>query len=392
MRLAAVETHPIQYKAPLFRALAEHPEVELNVLFAMFPEADQQGEGFGVSFTWDVPLLDGYAYEVLDNRARSPSVCRFFGCDTPGILDVLKKTSPDGVLINGWVTKACLQALWACKRLGIPCMVRGEANDLRRRPAWKRCLQRLLVSQYDACLYIGLANRDFYRARGVSEDRLFYSPYSVDHHRFQAAAEELAPVRNRLQDDWGIPGDRLIFLFVGKMEPKKRPQDILQALAMLRPMEREKVQVLFVGEGPLFDELQRHAQQEGLPATFAGFINQSRLPEAYAIADVLILPSDAGETWGLVVNEAMASGRPAIVSSSAGCCRDLIQENITGYQITVGDIEVLAGRVREYVNDPELARQQGRAAQRHIQDYGIQQSASGVLEALRHLAKGRSRI
>ena len=120
------------------------PDVELTVLFAMIPDAAAQGAGFGVQFEWDIPLLDGYQYQVLNNIAPMPSVTRFSGCDTPGIFEVLKALRPDAVIVNGWVVKTCLQALWACKRLGIPCLVRGEANNLRARPAWKRWLQRLL--------------------------------------------------------------------------------------------------------------------------------------------------------------------------------------------------------------------------------------------------------
>ena len=136
--LVAIETHPIQYKAPLFRRLALDPRLDLAGLYAMLPDAAQQGAGCGVPFEWDVPLRDGYRSEVLENRAKHPSVTAFSGCDTPGIEERLRVLRPDAVLVNGWVVKTCLQALWACKRLGIPCLVRGEANLLRPRAGWKR--------------------------------------------------------------------------------------------------------------------------------------------------------------------------------------------------------------------------------------------------------------
>lgn len=83
IRLAIVTTHPIQYQVPWFRALASLPDLDLTVLFACLPDPRQQGEGFGVDFQWDIPLLDGYRYELLRNVASQPSVDHFSGCDTP---------------------------------------------------------------------------------------------------------------------------------------------------------------------------------------------------------------------------------------------------------------------------------------------------------------------
>ncbi len=119
MRVVFVTSHPIQYQVPVFRHLAAMPDIELTVLFAMIPDSAAQGSGFGVEFEWDIPLLAGYQYQVLENVAATPSVVQFSGCDTPGIFQGLKEMQPDAVIVNGWVVKTCLQALWACKRLGI---------------------------------------------------------------------------------------------------------------------------------------------------------------------------------------------------------------------------------------------------------------------------------
>jgi glycosyltransferase involved in cell wall biosynthesis len=381
-RLAIVETHPIQYKAPLFRLLARHPEIDATVLYAMIPDAVQQGTGFDVPFAWDVPLLDGYPYEVLENRAKKPALSRFGGCDTPGIYEWLKQNRPDAVLVNGWVVKTCLQALWSCKRLGIPCMVRGEANLLRPRAAWKHALHRLLVRRYDAWLAIGSANRDFYRFHRCPEGRIFFAPYAVDNDFFAAQAAARASSRQALRDSFGVPRDAVVFLFAGKLVEKKRPLDLLNAMAQLPPDLRPRAHALVAGDGPLRGECERLAREQGLSATFAGFLNQSRLPDAYAAADVLVLPSDADETWGLVVNEAMASGRPAIVSRSVGCCADLVVESDTGRSFDCADGPGLAGILANYLRDPALAAVQGRNAARRIRSYGYDAVINGVVAAV----------
>ena len=384
-RLAIVESHPIQYKAPLFRRLAADPRLDMTVYYATIPDAAVQGDGFGVAFQWDVPLLDGYRYQVLRNRARHPSVTRFGGCDTPEMYRRLRDDRPDAVLVNGWVVKTCLQALWACRRLGIPCLVRGEANLLRPRAAWKRALHRLLLRQYRGYLAIGAANRAFYRFHGCPEDRIFFAPYAVDNDRFAAAAAERRGRRGELRAAFNLPADAVVFLFCGKLEAKKRPMDALRALETAPAASAagsSAAALLVVGDGPLRADCERFARDRKLPAVFAGFLNQSRLPDAYAAADVLVLPSDAGETWGLVVNEAMASGRPAIVSRAAGCCEDLVVEGETGFAFDCGDAPALAERMGRYLADPALAGRQGGAASRRIERFDLSAAAEGIAQAV----------
>jgi len=390
-KLVAVETHPIQYKAPLFRCLAADPRFDLTVLYAMIPDSTRQGDGFGVAFSWDVPLLDGYRYEVLENRAGHPSVSQFSGCDTPAVYTRLKELRPDAVLVNGWVVKTCLQTLRACRRLKIPCMVRGEANLLRPRAWWKHAVHDLLLPTYSAYLAIGRASGDFYRFHRRPAERIFMAPYAIDNDFFSARAAELLSSRTSLRAEFGIPAEACTFLFVGKLEQKKHPLDLLRALAGLSPEERMQAHVLVAGDGERMSACKEFATANSLPVTFAGFVNQSRLPEVYAAADVLVLPSDAGETWGLVVNEAMASGRPAIVSRSAGCCQDLVIEGETGFSFETGDVSSLAGQMRCYLSRADLAAQQGARAAQHIQRFSFQQVVEGVAQSVEFCTR-KSRI
>ena len=385
--LTIVESHPIQYKAPLFRRLAADPRLDLTVYYAQVPDDMRQGAGFGVAFQWDVPLLGGYRHVVLQNRARNPSVTRFSGCDTPELYRRFRRDRPDAVLVNGWVVKTCLQALWAARRLGIPCLVRGEANRLRPRAAWKNVLHRLLLRQYRGYLAIGSANREFYRFHGGPEDRIFFAPYAVDNDQFAAAAAARAGRRAALRQAFGLPERAVVFLFCGKLEAKKRPQDLLAALGQVPPELRARAGVLVAGDGPLRRDLASRGTAGAGAVVFTGFINQSRLPDAYAATDVLVLPSDAGETWGLVVNEAMASGRPALVSRAAGCCADLIVEDETGHAFPCGDVAALARRMTDYLRAPERAERQGAAAARHIARYGIPAAAEGIIAAVSAVAR-----
>ncbi len=121
-RLGILASYPIQYQIPWFRRLAAEPELDVEIFYCQVPDASQQGRGFGVSFQWDIPLLEGYAYRVLDNVASNPSVGTFVeGCDTPIIHETIRKGRFDAFLVSGWNVKSYLQAVRACNRLTLPC-------------------------------------------------------------------------------------------------------------------------------------------------------------------------------------------------------------------------------------------------------------------------------
>jgi glycosyltransferase involved in cell wall biosynthesis len=381
IRLAIVTTHPIQYQVPWFRALAAEPAVELTVFYCQLPDAAQQGDGFGVAFAWDVPLLEGYRYEVLPNVAKSANVTTFRGCDNPALYEKIQRGRFDAVIVNGWVAKSCLQALFASRRAGIPCIVRGESNAIRPRAWWKRQIHRSLLRQYAAFLVIGSSNAEFYRGHGISPRRMFPGLYCVDNARFTSAADRLRGRRNELRAAWGISEDATVVMYCGKFIPKKHPLTLLRS-ASLACNTGTRLHLLLAGDGELRPECESFARTRQVPATFIGFLNQSRLAEAYVAADCLTLPSDDGETWGLVVNEAMACGRAAIVSDRVGCAPDLIIPGRTGEVFPFGDEPALAEVLSRMGADRHRLVEMGQAARSHVANYSIDALTSGTLAAL----------
>jgi glycosyltransferase involved in cell wall biosynthesis len=381
LRLVAVATHPVQYQAPFFEALAARPEVDLQVLYAVLPTPEQQGAGFETPFKWDVPLLDGYEWGEIENVRRTDGQ-GFGALSAPRIRTQLQRERADALLVTGWQSRVLLQAAQAGRRLHLPVLVRGESNDLTPRPWWKRFVHLRLFRRFTHFLAIGKANRRFYVRAGVPEDRIFASPYGVDNARFAAAAETLRPNRNELRRSWNVAGDGCCVLFAGKFQEKKRPFDLLEALELARK-SRSDLRLLMVGSGELDTALRERARERRLPVTFAGFLNQTEIPRAYAAADALVLPSDAGETWGLVVNEAMASGLPAIVSDKVGCREDLIEDGVTGFSFPLGAARALAACLTTVAEDPIRASAMGEAAKALVtKSYSIERAVEGTLAAL----------
>jgi glycosyltransferase involved in cell wall biosynthesis len=388
LRLAVVASHPVQYQAPWYRALSAR--LDLRVFFAhRATAADQARAGFGVEFEWDTPLLEGYRFDWLENVARSPGVDRFLGCDTPGVRAALGDGDFDAVLVNGWHLRCYWQAVAAAKRFGMPVMVRGDSQLETPRGAFcklvKRAVYPSMLRRFDTCLAVGRRSAEYYRSYGVPEERIVRSPHCVDNAFFHRAAEVARQAPASPRSGLGIPDDAVVFLFAGKLVEKKRPLDFLRALD-LAGGRCPGVWGIVVGDGALKPDVDAHLARHGTRAVAAGFLNQPQLARTYAAADVLVLPSSGGETWGLVVNEAMAAGVTAIVSDQVGCAPDLIVEGKTGFTYPCGDVDALAGRMSLLAGAADLRRAMRRQAQAHVGSYSPEAAAAGVVCAMERLA------
>lgn len=389
-QLLIVATHPIQYQAPLFRALAASAEVDLMVGFLDIPDPSRQGVGFGVGFAWDVPLTQGYRWVQLDSTvADGDAASGFGGRRWKRAVRELRKLAPDAVLVTGWNQWGLLQGWFAARWCRVPLIVRGDSNAKRKRSWWKRGLHRLLLSLPQRFLAVGTSNARFYIDSGVSHADIDLTPHFVDNHFFASRAAALD--RDVQRASWQIgPGDCCV-LFAGKFEAKKRPFDLLAAVASLPAELRERVVLLVVGAGPLEGELRAQAEAAGLRVTWAGFLNQTQIPAAYAAADLLVLPSDHGETWGLVVNEAMACGVPAIVSDRVGCADDLVRPDQTGLVFPMGDVAALAEAIASLASNAGRRRAMGEAARAVVSsEYTIERSVAAIVNAVSTLTGRRA--
>lgn len=382
LRIGFLVSHPIQYYAPIFRSLAR--QCDLTVFFAHRQTAEGQAKaGYGVAFQWDVDLLSGYEHRFLVNVSRQPSTDVFGGCDTPGIADEIVQGRFDGFVVPGWGLKSYLQAARACRRTRVPVMVRGDSQLASQRGGAIRLAKALIfprfLNRFDGFLYVGRRNREYLEHYGVRADRLFFSPHCIDNDAFRAASG----VARGERAVHGSSPRRARILFVGKLLESKRPRDLLRAAAILQGRGC-KVEVAYAGAGEAEGALRQAATDARVTATFHGFVNQSELPAVYAAADVVVLPSV--ETWGLVANEGMACGVPAVVSDAVGCGPDLIEDGQTGAIFPLDDIPALA-RAIETVLAFDPARTRDALAAR-MATYSPNRTAQGIIEASASLARG----
>jgi len=347
-------------------------------------------------------MLSGYASRFLPTRPAKAEIGRFRGARIGSLKSLFRSQGITALLINGWFPQAYWQAAFQAHRAEIPVLLRGETNDLRQIPWFKdiakRRLLRSLFGRISLCLTVGLANRRFYLKYGVPESKLGAAPYCVDNEHFSAAAKSFVMQKAELRKMWEIPRDGMCFLFCGKLIEKKRVHDLVRAFEMLLAKQAQlgvkgPIHLLIAGDGPLRKKIQQKADQLRKVAgrtcvTFAGFLNQTEIPKAYAVADCLVLPSDAGETWGLVVNEAMSCGLPAIVSDQVGCGPDLIDSGVTGDLFPMGDVQRLAIVMAEW-SHPARCRSSSTAVIKKIANYSIQEAVTGILEGIRLVSRER---
>jgi glycosyltransferase involved in cell wall biosynthesis len=386
MRLAVAVSHPVQYYAPLFNALATR--CDLHVFYGQQLAPEQQGaEGFRAAFTWDVDLLSGYASTTLRNVSRIPGTESFANCDAPEIGARLREGGFDCVLVMGWYLKYYIQALLAAKRLRLPVLVRGDSHLGTARSALKRGIQAFInpifLRLFDGALYVGQKSRAFYEHYRYPAHRLFFSPHCVDNDWFAALAT--AEARARIRSSCGIAPETFVVLFAGKLLAFKGPLDVIAAATICRARGRA-VEVMVAGSGEVDAEMRARADLTGIPLHMLGFCNQTQMPPVYAAADALVLPSE-GETWGLVANEALACGRPVIVSDTCGCAPDLAADGAAGRIVPLGNIEALAGAIAGVMDQPPRASDIRARADR----YSVARAVDGIIEgaeAVQRIGRG----
>ncbi|MFD2582256.1 glycosyltransferase family 4 protein [Pedobacter vanadiisoli] len=344
MKTIFLNSHPIQYFAPLYKYWSENAS-DLEVWYCSDESLSSNHDpGFNKKIKWDIDLLDGYSYRFFRNHSPRASIHRgFFGLINLGVIRALYKEPKSLIVVHGWGYFTHVLTLIFASLFGHKVAIRAETPNIQEdmKPRFPTLLKhiylRFLFLFVRTFLYIGQENKKFYLRLGQKRKKFIFAPYCVDNARFQREASLLS--KNEAKTLLNITPDNFTILFCGKYIKKKRPLDLIKAFKLAN---LANASLLMLGEGDLRDEMEAYVRVNELQecVTFTGFINQSDLYKYYCAADVFVMCSDLGETWGLSVNEAMNFGLPLIVSDVTGCSSDLVKSN--GYIYPVGDISKLA--------------------------------------------------
>jgi glycosyltransferase involved in cell wall biosynthesis len=395
LRIAEIISHPIQNRVPVYRELAATPDVDFTVLFltehGVKPTFDP---GFGQTFAYDIPLLEGYQHRFVPNVSRHPGPQGLAGAINPELARIFARERFDAVQVHGWAQASQWLSFLAARATGTPYMVSCDAQLTGAPlPRGKRLAKQLIVGEIvryaGALLCVGRENRRFWESYGARPEQLFDSVYSVDNDFFERKAREARASgrREQLRVRAGAGPDDLLVLNSSKLiEDRKRMSVLVDALARLP----RNVVAVFAGDGPDRAQLDEHIRREGVRAVVLGFVNQSELPGWYAAADVLSISSEI-EPWGLVANEALASGLPVIASDHVGAAADLVVPGQTGDVYPTGDATALATSLRKLLDDPALRTRMSQQCLAWIARYHPRVSAAGVVAAARAASERQKR-
>ena len=323
LRVLVVFSHPVQYHSPVFAAVSRDGRVDLTVAYCSLVGVKAAFDpDFAQAVAWDVPLLEGYRWQVVPNVSPRPGIHSFLGLINPGLASLIWSGRYDLIQVMGWSSLSFWIAMIVARMRGLPVMLGSDAVDLkiaavgRFKAAMKRRVIPAIVRFAGGLTVASTTGLDFHRSLGIPSDRLFLLPNVVDTDLFARSAQALTQhdARSRL----GLPTDRRIALFVAKLVPWKRPQDLVQALVGAPDWV-----AAFAGDGPQRPRLKQLAEELGVSdrCHFLGFVNQGELPAVYRAADIVVLPSEQ-EPFGVVVCEGFACGVPALVSDAVGVQRN----------------------------------------------------------------------
>ena len=378
-------SHPIQYVSPLLRELSTH--TKLKVYYYGGQSAVNDDKGFGQRVTWDIPLLDGYHHVFLKNTSSSKGMnTQFLDAINWSIFKVIRQSDDEVAIVNGWAYLSDWFVFLAAKLYGKKVWMRAEMpwNQEELKPkSFKKSLKFLLfkylIFKYfiDKCLYIGSQNKKYYLMHGVKESRLIFAPYAVDNQRFQGLKTNGSSSRQK----WDIYEKQIIILYSGKLIDKKRPLDLLKAFHQLNDANTT---LFYMGDGPLRNELEAYiSKYQVRNVVISGFINQSEIGTIYSMADLFVMCSGIGETWGLSVNEAMNFSLPVIVSSTCGSSFDIVENGANGYVFKEGDIDALTDSLRLIVKDAMLRERMGEASKEKINHFSHQVTSQNIKAELK---------
>jgi glycosyltransferase involved in cell wall biosynthesis len=213
----------------------------------------------------------------------------------------------------------------------------------------------------------------------IPADRLTLTPYSIDNDWWVTQSQQVD--RTSVRASWGATPETSVVLFCAKLQPWKRPLDLLRAFSKARISQSLLV---YAGDGAERAEIDREAVALGVSqqVRFLGFVNQSQLPAVYTGADVMVLPSEY-EPFAVVANEASCCGTPVVASDRVGAGRDLIAPVNRDLIYPCGDVPALARLLTQLLADRQRLRMLGNAARQRMDSWSPRETIAGTIEAIR---------
>ena len=330
-RLGVLITHPIQYFQPVFQELSKNSEVDTRVFFGCKAGANEYyDEEFEKFISWNSSPTSGFESQFITNEANISGLRGIGGC-WKGIRAAqgIRKWGADHVLIFAYTPTFITAATLWLKVFGQRSLIlRADATDgAFRRNRFKKLARNILLPAYylsfDLVIPIGSESEEHYKSKGVPERKRRKALFSSNVYFFENRIREIRKLKPMSLDE---KKRKQTISYIGKLSRRKGVLTLLSAIKSMSKEEIMRIKMVIVGSGELYENIKNQLKEvQELEYEIIGFVNQQEIVEYYAKSDTVVVPSIDGETWGLVVNEALQCGCRVIATDKVGASRDILQ-------------------------------------------------------------------
>ena len=360
----------------MFEKLSQNPLIDLQVYFLSESAKNRR---------WEKELNCKFSYKVLPKiEFNFQSGDLFTYLVNPTFPLRLIREHYDVIISGGWLDFACQAAFFISKITGKPYIIWSESTTYE--PGLLRWISlplvRLMVKHSDACIATGKRAKEYFNCLGADEKKVFTALYTVDIDYFRRVSQLTRKEKCEMKRRLGIRTEKAI-LYVGQLIERKGVKYLLEAYGELRK-ECDDVSLIILGYGYQKEELQELCQSQNIPdVCFVNHVEINEMPKFYSIADLFVLPSRR-DTWGLVLNEAMACGLPVITTRKVGASVDLVKEGVNGYIVAEENMHELYRAIKKIVIDSSLREKMGQESSRLIQRFSIDNTVNGFMSAIEY--------
>ena len=385
-KLTIFALHPISYQTPIFRELNilrdHYNNFKLEVVFLDDSSTKPvYYEHLQSEVTFDDNLcLDNYEHIFLKNYSKKKK--GFFSRINPGIISYLIFKRPKFVLIHGYETFSSWIILLLCKLLFIKISFRGESvieGEIFNEgiiQKLKRVILPIFFSLFSVVFYSCTGNKKFFQKYNVSNSKMRFLPCAVDNELILRRLDNAQLTTSETSNQLGIDlKNDFVIIFCARFTERKRPLDLIKAASKINS---ENLKLLFVGDGPCLEDMKSLSQKLGVNSIFTGFVQQKDLAKFFSLSNLFVVISSKDPS-PKTLNEAMVAGLPVIVSDVVGTSADLVSGN--GFVVPVGDIELIASRIKNLMNDRLLAKKMGGLSKEIVSHWTIKNDAISILNA-----------
>lgn len=289
----------------------------------------------------------------------------------PYVFKILSDNKPDVVIVGGYYHLTMLFAIFWALIHNVPYIINTESHFLTKRNIFKLFTKKLLLSliikRASAYLPTGKYAGKYLIYYGADREKIFYFPNTPDVEYFIKESDEYRKKKKEIKRELGIENG-FILLYIGRLVKEKGLFTLLKAFKEIKKNYKD-LALLLVGDGILKDSLKRYLKNNKIEDVyFTGSVPNKEIPRYYAISDIFVLPSFY-EPWGVVVNEAMASGLPIILSDKVGSGGDLLKEGENGFSYKSDDSKELTSCIEKFIKNPKMILEMGNQSRKIIKKF-----------------------